>query len=75
MIKSADFGFLAGKGRLAQIHYLTKRGALALADYHGVGIESIPYPAGQVQFSRDYFHRVEFINIHIALRQWAETTG
>lgn len=75
LIKSVDFGFVAGKGRLPQLHYLTKRGALTLADLHGVGLDTIPYPIGAVQFSRDYFHRTEFINLHIALRQYAERTG
>ncbi len=75
LIKSVDFGFVAGKGRLPQLHYLTKRGALTLADLHGVGLDEVPYPIGAVQFSRDYFHRTEFISLHIALRQYAEATG
>lgn len=75
LIKSVDFGFVAGIGRLPQIHHLTKRGALALADLHGIGLDTIQYPVGSVQFSRDYFHRLEFISLHIALRNYAETTG
>ena len=74
LIKSADFGFVAGVGRLPQLHYLTKRGALALADLHGVGLDQIPYPIGTIQFSRDYFHRVAFIDLHIALEQYAQQT-
>lgn len=74
LIASVDFGFVAGKGRLESVHCLTKRGALALADLHGVGLESIPYPTGAIQFSRDYFHRLEFISLHIALRQWANAS-
>lgn len=75
LIQSVDFGFIAGVGRLPQIHHLTKRGALALADLHSIGLDSIQYPIGAVQFSRDYFHRLEFISLHIALRNYAETTG
>ena len=75
LIKAEDFGFVAGKGRLSAIHYLTSRGALVLADYLATGVDDIPYPTGQVQFSRDYFHRIEFIDIHIALRQWAKSAG
>lgn len=75
IIKAADFGFIAGKGRLPHLYYLTKKGALLLADYHRTGIDSISYPIGSVQFSRDYFHRVEFISLHIALRQYAEAKG
>ena len=74
-IKSLDFGVVAGKGKLAQIHHLTQCGAEILADLQGVELEKIRYPAGKVQFSRDYFHRVEFISLHIALRQYAERTG
>lgn len=75
LIASADFGFVAGKGRLESVHCLTRRGALALADLDGVGIETIPYPTGAIQFSRDYEHRLDFISLHIALRQYAERTG
>lgn len=75
LITSVDFGFVAGKGRLESVHCLAKRGALTLADLHGVGLESIHYPIGAVQFTRDYFHRLEFISLHIALRQWASTNG
>lgn len=75
LIKAVDFGFVAGKGRLPQLHHLTKKGALLLADFERVGINEIPYPVGSAQFSRDYFHRVEFISLHIALRQYAEATG
>ena len=74
-IKAVDFGFVAGKGRLPQIHHLTQYGAEILADLQGVDIEKIRYPVGAVQFSRDYFHRVEFISLHIALRRYAEHTG
>lgn len=75
LIDSVDFGFVAGKGRLASVHCLTRRGALALANLHEVKLETISYPTGAIQFSRDYFHRLEFINLHISLRQWASTNG
>lgn len=75
LISSTDFGFVAGKGRLESVHCLTKRGALVLADLDRVGLEAIPYPTGAIQFSRDYEHRLEFISLHIALRQYAERTG
>lgn len=74
LIKSADFGSIAGKGRLPHIHYLTQKGALLLADLHRVSIDDIPYPV-KIQFSRDYFHRVKFVDLHIALRRYAQDTG
>lgn len=43
--------------------------------YRGVELNEIRYPVGKVQFSRDYFHRVEFISLHIALRKYAKRTG
>lgn len=73
-IKAVDFGFVAGKGKLPQIHHLTKHGAEILANLQGVDIGKIRYPVGAVQFSRDYFHRVEFISLHISLRRYAERT-
>jgi hypothetical protein len=75
LINAVDFGFVAGKGKLPQIHHLTKNGAEALAEYRSVELNEIRYPIGKVQFSRDYFHRVEFISLHIALRKYAERTG
>ena len=75
LINAVDFGFIAGKGKLPQIHHLTKYGAEALAEYRGVELNKIRYPVGKVQFSRDYFHRVEFISLHIAFRKYAERTS
>lgn len=75
LMKSMDFGFVAGKGRLPQVHYLTKRGALVLAELHQVSLDVIPFFVGAIQFSRDYFHRIEFISLHIAVRQYAQQTG
>lgn len=74
-IKAVDFGFVAGKGKLAQIHYLTKYGAEILAEEQDIEIGKIRYPIGIIQFSRDYFHRVEFISLHISLRKYAKEKG
>ena len=75
LIKFAEFGFEPGKGRLPRIYFLTKGGTRALADYRDVDPNSIVYPVGKVQFSRDYHHRVGLIDIRIALNLWAENAG
>lgn len=73
-IKAVDFGFYPSKGRLHSIHHLTKKGALFLEETSREE-GKVFYPKGKVDFSRDYFHRTQFIDLHIALRQWAEATG
>lgn len=60
-----------GKGALSRIYYLTRRGAEAVAERQQIDSQEIHYPKGGVQFTDDYFHRVNFIDIHIALRKWA----
>lgn len=73
--KYRDFGTLPGKGRLSRIYYLTKRGAEAVALYLEEDLTHILYPKGGVQFTSDYFHRVSFVDVHIACRKWAELQG
>ncbi len=66
-----DFGRWPGYGRLPHVHYLTPRGVKYLAQANGVPESSIRFPKGGVQFTRDLFHRLGTIDIHIALRLWA----
>lgn len=74
LIKGLNFGFYPTKGKLQTIHHLTKKGVNTLKEIEGYD-ETIIYPKGKVEFTRDYFHRVSFIDIHIALRQWVENKG
>lgn len=75
LIKFAEFGFEPGKGRLPRIYYLTKRGVQTLTEYLDIDPASIIYPVGQVQFRRDYHHRVGLIDIRISLNLWAKSVG
>ena len=75
LVKVAEFGFMPKKGRLAGVHFLTPKGAKVLAEYLDIDPEKIHYPKGQVQFTRDYFHRIEFIDLHIVIRQWVKVKG
>jgi hypothetical protein len=70
-----DFGNLPKIGRLPRIHYLLKRGAKALAEVWRVEEREINYPRGVRIFSRDYFHRVNTVDFHIALRSFAAKNG
>jgi hypothetical protein len=70
-----DFGNLPNIGRLPRIHYLLKRGAKALAEVWRVDEREINYPRGVRIFSRDYFHRVNTVDLHIALRNFVEKNG
>lgn len=78
LIKYKDFGFIATQGqsrRVARLYYLTKQGAEVVAEHKGVSLDKIIYPVGGIQFSNDYFHRIDFIDVHIALRKWVEKIG
>lgn len=67
-IGKLDFGVLPGHGRLANIHHLTARGGEVLAD-SGRDAESIAVPKRVRFFAQDYFHRVQCVDMHIALTQ------
>lgn len=75
LIGTKDFGRWPGYGRLPHIHYLTARGVKYLAQVDGVCESTILYPKGGVQFTRDLFHRIGTIDIHIGLRLWAAQNG
>jgi hypothetical protein len=72
LIKTHDFGRWPAYGRLPHIHYLTAKGASCLCEYKGLPANSVRYPKGGVQFTRDIFHRMALIDSHIALRKWAQ---
>lgn len=67
-----EFGTLPTIGRLPRIHYLTKRGAKLLAEALQLDQSNINYPKGVKIFSRDYFHRVQTIDLHILARLFCE---
>lgn len=73
-IKGHDFGWIPQVGRLAKIYYLTPTGAELLAEALRIDSSEIEYPKGGVQFSRDYLHRIHFINFHIYFREWIKET-
>ncbi len=75
LAKAHNAGRFIGYGQLPYIHYLTKYGAIALAEYYRVPLEKIIYPKGGVQFQRDIFHRIKVIDYHIKFRQWAKQHG
>ena len=68
LVKYSEFGTFPTLGRLPRINYLTKHGAETLAEYLQVEQEKISYPKGVKIFSRDYFHRIETIDLHILAR-------
>ncbi len=71
-IDAQDFGMLPSVGKLSKIHYLTKQGASLLAEGYQVDENEINHPKGVKIFTRDYFHRVATIDLHILARQFAD---
>ena len=74
-VDKKDFGFIAGRGNLHSIYYLTDHGAKVLAEYWRVDPSTIHYPKREPDFGRDYFHRRYTVDVHISLRQWADVAG
>lgn len=71
-VRKMNFGAIAGIGRLHSIYHLTRYGVeiLQYAD-----CDRIQYPNKPVVFTRDYFHRVGSIDLHIAFEKWAKENG
>ena len=75
LIKTSSISLERPFGRPPQIYTLTSHGASILAEYMDIDVSSISRPIGGVQFSRDMYHRDNFIYCWIALDQWAEKKG
>lgn len=73
MIGKIEFGTMPGIGRLPALHHLTKSGAEALEQYFGYNSNQIYFPKNSQMFQRDYFHRVQTIDLHISARLLAES--
>ena len=67
--------FYVSNRPLPRIYYLTKRGVRALAEYWDVVPETIYFPTGKIQFTRDYDHRVATVDCLISLYQWTKKQG
>ena len=71
-IDYVDFGTFPTIGRLSRIHYITKKGAKLLAEALQIDSSEINHPKGIKLFTRDYFHRVQTVDLHISARKFAE---
>lgn len=69
-----DFGVVPGVGRLDSLYYLTETGAQLLQDAQPDRTD-IHVPVRVTRFRKEYFHRVGFVDIHMAMRQWTYTAG
>lgn len=67
-----DFGTFPTIGRLARIHYLLKKGAILLSEALQIDESEINHPKGVKMFSRDYFHRLQTIDLHISARKFSK---
>ena len=70
-IGELDFGVKVGKGRLARMYFLTKRGA-QLLELMDPELSLVRFPARVVRFAPDYEHRVSCVDFHIVLTAWAQ---
>ncbi len=70
-----ECAFTAKLGKLEDVHFLTARGAAALAQEGIMEIEEIQVPSNnQPSFFKDYLHRIKTINCLIAFDLWTAKT-
>jgi hypothetical protein len=69
-----DFGVLPRIGRLSRLYFLAPEGATLLAETDPDGQEPKPV-LHAVRFQNDYFHRVNTVDFHITLSQFAAAEG
>ena len=69
LIAVKSFGTLPGVGRLQDVFRLTRYGAEAVAHYQGRAVSEITYPEHGLKYSRDYMHRLDFVDFHIELAE------
>ncbi len=60
---------------LPSVYYLKYQGAKLLAEYYRIPVSEINYPLSEPAYRQDYYHRIHTVDVHIALRQWAERVG
>lgn len=66
------FGVNPERGKIPNVHYLTKHGVKFLVEELGHEEENIKFPKGNSSlFNRDYDHRVATVDSHINFRQSA----
>jgi len=64
---------IGGGGRVQNIYYLLKKGALFISENLGIELEDIQYPKNiDGIFRNDYFHRISTVNSQISFEQWAK---
>jgi hypothetical protein len=73
LVRGISYGFTPWIGRVENANCLTPKGRRALLD--GLGLEHteirMPVSGSNVYF-KDYFHRRDTVDFHIALLKWAE---
>lgn len=74
-IAKLDYGVLPGVGRLPSLHYLTRKGAEALAEALLIPLQDVGFPQGAVLINQDYFHRINCLDCQIEISQWASTNN
>jgi hypothetical protein len=72
VIRSRAFGVHAEKGHLPALYYLTPAGAKLLGEANRD--EPVAVPERVHRFANDYFHRINTVDCHIAIGQWAAGT-
>jgi hypothetical protein len=70
VLRTIVFGVHIEKGHLPALYYLTPAGSQLLAEAERE--EPVAVPERVHRFTNDYFHRVNTIDCHIAIRQWAQ---
>lgn len=64
------------RGKLADVHVLTEKGAKIVSENLDIPLEEIRYPnRSSTEFKNDYFHRMSTVSVLIVFRLWTEKNG
>ena len=72
-VERITFGFHPKEGKLENVYFLTKYGKAALLDLLKIDESQVKMPVGNSSlFYKDYKHRKNTIDFHIALYEWTQ---
>lgn len=71
-----SFPVVTKKGRIENVHFLTKKGKKLLVESRILQDNEVRMPIGtSTMFHKDYYHRKWTIDFHINIDRWCEDTG
>lgn len=74
LLGSITYGGVSRTGTMQKLHYLTRKGAVIVAETEGIGLEQVKFPKStNTLVKNDFLHRIATIDLMIAFDQWINT--